>query len=110
VVHGSIGNTFLGGSNVYGLGFSGTHTFGVGPCVGFLVGSTGLRVGLRVGSVVGAGGRGSVVGAGGGLGALDDDPVLHLLDLLPFPVFDLLLLLFELLDLPPFALDALEED
>jgi len=48
-----------------------------------------------------------VVGAGGGLGALD--PV-HLLDLLPFPVLDLLLLLFELLDLPPFALDALEED
>jgi hypothetical protein len=47
-----------------------------------------------------------VVGAGGGLGALDE---LHLLDF-PFPLFDLLLLLFELLDLPPFALDALEED
>ena len=37
MVHGSIGNTFLGGSNVYGLGFSGTHTFGVGPCVGYII-------------------------------------------------------------------------
>ena len=36
VVHGSIGKTFLGGSNVYGLGFRGTHTLDVGLGVGYV--------------------------------------------------------------------------
>ncbi len=36
VVHGCIGKTFLGGSNVYGLGFRGTHTLDVGLGVGYI--------------------------------------------------------------------------
>ena len=66
----------------------------------FFVGSTGLRVGLLVGSGVTTG-KGSVVGAGGRVGDLD--PV-HL-PAFPMDVFD-----FPLLLLDPFAfLDALVE-
>ena len=37
VVHGAIGKTLLGGSNVYGLGFRGIHSLGVGLGVGLMV-------------------------------------------------------------------------